>query len=205
MRGYDYGILGEDEAHKVFIENFFKNLKSELSFELNYKFNSNIQIKKSIGSDSLIKQIKSLSGLAFSYYEISLLIVVTDADTIDQKVISEKETTIKNLINPFTEKSSKKFLICIPVKSIEHWLWYIKVSSSNVNYAHQLESQDNKTAKETIYNNKKYYSKKHKKEIENLTKNFSIHHLRNSSQSFSKFYQSVEDLIQELEITSNTT
>ena len=41
----DYGILGEDEAHKVFIENFFKNLKSELSFELNFKFNSRILLR----------------------------------------------------------------------------------------------------------------------------------------------------------------
>ncbi len=114
LKRIEYGILGEDEAHKIFIENFFKNLKSKLLFELNHEFNSNIQIKKSIGSDILVKQIKS----------------------------------------------------------IEHWLWYIKVSSSNTNYAHQLESQDNKTAKITIYNNTKYYSGKHKQIIEDLTSSF---------------------------------
>ncbi len=195
MKRIEYGILGEDEAHKVFIENFFKNLKTEILFELNSEFNSNIQVKKSSGSDILLKRLGSLSSIAFSYYNISLLVIITDADTIDQNVINEKELKIKNNVSRYTENNSKEFLICIPIKSIEHWLWYVKVSSSNTNYAHQLESKDNKTAKEEIYNNSKYYSKKHRKIIEDLTNQFSIDQLRNSSLSFSKFYKSVEDFV----------
>lgn len=190
-----YGILGEDEAHKVFIENFFKNFKTELRFELNLQFNSNIRIKKSIGRNLFVTKIKSLASLAFSYYNISLLIIVTDADTLDQRVINEKELEIKNNISRYTENTLREYIICILVKSIEHWLWYIKVSSDNINYAHQLEPKDNKVAKEEIYNNPKYYSLKHKKIIEDLTSNFSIDQLRNSSQSFSKFYNSVEEFI----------
>jgi hypothetical protein len=188
LKEIKFGIFGEDEAHQIFLQNYFKNFKNE-----NISFVESDKFKRTIKGDSrpkkkVFNELSSVAKIAYSKYYLQLLIVVVDADTFSENKTDREE--LSKILRPLIKNDNGKgFLICIPVQCIEHWAWYLKEEYGQTD---SIESQSNKDAKKAVYGSARFNKQTMTTLLENLTKTLPINELIIKSKSFLKFHTDVE-------------
>ncbi|HNF13088.1 MAG TPA: hypothetical protein PK453_05420 [Leptospiraceae bacterium] len=146
----------------------------------------------------MISELDKFAKIAFAKYYIQLFIIVFDNDRrLDSS--REHQVEIRSKMDELVKNDfGKKYIICVPVECIEHWLWHIKDMSGSEKdriKPFAVEKKNSLEAKEYVYQTS--VSKKKREIIEAMTEKFSIDELRSVSASFSIFYQSITEYMKQ--------
>ncbi len=187
MKEIKFGIFGEDEAHQIFLQNYFKNFKNEnISFNVHEDFYPKIE-NFTGAKKKVFKNLDTVAKKAYSSYYLELLIVVIDCDKND---FTEESTRLSDILDPLIRNDhGKSYILCIPVRCIEHWFLYLTDKKLKDNSIETLSGPD---AKKLIYGHPRFNKKTDSPKVENLSKTFPIKELIIKSKSFLKFHTDVE-------------
>lgn len=197
MKQVKYGVFGEDDPHRIFIRNFLKQISNEqIQFYPDRNFENDVKAPRSF--KKVISELDKFAKIAFAKYYIQLFIIVFDNDRrLDSS--REHQVEIRSKMYELVKNDfGKKYIICVPVECIEHWLWHIKdISGSEKDRIKPfaVEKKNSLEAKEYVYQTS--VSKKKREIIEAMTEKFSIDELRSVSASFSIFYQSITEYMKQ--------
>lgn len=198
MKEVKYGVFGEDDPHRIFIRNFLKQMSNEqIQFNPDQHFENDVKAPRSF--KKVISELDKFAKIAFAKYYIQLFIIVFDNDrrlNFSREYQVEIQRKMETLVK---DDFGKKYIICVPVECIEHWLWHIKDISrleKDKIKPSAVEKKSSSESKEYIYQTS--VSSKKREIIEAMTENFSVDELRSVSTSFSVFYQSVIDYIKQI-------
>lgn len=197
MKQVKYGVFGEDDPHRIFIRNFLKQISNEqIQFYPDRNFENDVKAPRSF--KKVISELDKFAKIAFAKYYIQLFIIVFDNDRrLDSS--REHQVEIRSKMYELVKNDfGKKYIICVPVECIEHWLWHIKDMSGSEKdriKPFAVEKKNSLEAKEYVYQTS--VSKKKREIIEAMTEKFSIDELRSVSASFSIFYQSITEYMKQ--------
>ncbi len=197
MKEVKFGVFGEDDPHRIFIRNFLKQISNEqIQFYPDRNFENDVKAPRNFRK--VISELDKFAKIAFAKYYIQLFIIVFDNDRrLDSS--REHQVEIRSKMDELVKNDfGKKYIICVPVECIEHWLWHIKdISGSDKDKTKPsfVEKKSCFEAKEYVYQTS--VSKKKREIIEAMTEKFSIDELRSVSASFSIFYQSITEYMKQ--------
>lgn len=202
MREIKYGYFGEDEAQRIFLENYLIQLIDYLnkSKEIHFKFDKEFSyLYKGEQNDKSIDQgFAEAVRVGFIKYKQDMFFVGRDLDSHIEK---EFKTKIALMQSELDERNKEKTFLMIPIQCIEHWLWYIKIKIENPNSTKNisLESKPNPEAKKEVYGSPKISNKKSKPIVEKYSKQIDFEYLESRSVSFRYFHNSVKDFLLNLQ------
>jgi hypothetical protein len=198
MRELKYGYFGEDEAQRIFLENYLIQLidylgKSKdifLTYDVEFSY-----VFKGVKNSTIIDQdFAEAVRVGFIKYGQDLFFVGRDLDTYLDKEFKRKLTSMQDELD---EKFKAKTFLMIPVQCIEHWLWYLKIKVENPNSTKNisLESKPNREAKIALYGSPKVSNKKSNPIVEEFSKILDLEYLVSRSESFRIFHNSVKSFL----------
>lgn len=201
MRELKYGYFGEDEAQRIFLENYLVQLINNLgkSTEICFKFDKEFSyVYKGLKNSTIIdKGFAEAVRIGFIKYNHEVFFIGRDLDSHAEKDFKNKITSI---INDIDEKFRDKTFLMIPVQCIEHWLLYLKIktekpkSTKNIS----LESKPNTEVKIELYGKARASNKISIPIVEEISKNIDFEYLENVSISFNTFNSHVKKFINNL-------
>ena len=192
-----YGYFGEDEAHRIFLENYLEKLvqyigkPKELIFEFDQMFSYKFRGRNKSEVDARFAEVVQEG---FIDYQQDLFFVGRDLDTFQRNEFKDKVASMKSqLRGDFKEKT----FLMIPVQCIEHWLWYMKIKIENPSSTknESLESKPNREAKIALYGKPKISNEKSNPIVEEFSKVLDFEYLESRSESFKVFHKSVKSFI----------
>lgn len=185
-----YGILCEDKAHRNFIERYLDQVHTDLFLEHD-EFRWRIHAANAKEVDD---SIPDATRLGFVRYNLDILIVGRDADSIDHRRIE----TLKTNLHTSCSYHHPKVVLMVPVQCIEHWLLYIKRHTENPGSTKNetLEPVKRPECKKLVYGD----AKKPDNQViiaSELLAHLDVNWLVSRSESFKHFHQQVETFIQQ--------
>lgn len=200
MKTLKYGFFGEDEAHRIFLENYLQRLiinlnkSEELSFYFDIEFTYKYRGYTKADVDSRFKEAVQVG---FSKYQQDVFFVGRDLDSFEITDFNAKISLMQSQLQ--SNFTSKTFLL-IPVQCIEHWLWYLKIHFENPTDTKNitLETKPRKEAKIAVYGNAKVSNEISSPIVRDLTNTFDIAYLESRSESFRNFHNQVKSFINNL-------
>ncbi len=200
MKTLKYGFFGEDEAHRIFLENYLQqliinlNISEELSFHFDKEFTYRYRGYTKADVDTRFREAVQV-GL--DKYQQDIFFVARDLDSFD---ITDFNTKIASMQSQLQDNFLTKTILMIPVQCIEHWLLYLKLHFDNPTDTKNvtLERTPRRDAKLAVYGNVKASNKVSIPIVEGLTSTFDIEHLESRSASFRIFHNQVKSFIETL-------
>jgi hypothetical protein len=199
MKILKYGYFGEDEAQRIFLENYLIQLieylgkSKDIFFEYDVEFS---YLFKGVKNSTIIHQdFAEAVRVGFIKYGQDLFFVGRDLDTHLDKEFKRKFASMQGELD---EKFKAKTFLMIPVQCIEHWLWYMKIKVENPNSTKNisLESKPNREAKIALYGNPKVSNKKSNPIVEEYSRMLDFEYLESRSESFNAFHSRVKRFIE---------
>ena len=197
MKILKYGYFGEDEAHRIFLENYLEKLIEYLgkSEELIFEFDQMFSYKfKGRNKSEVDARFAEAAQAGFIDYQQDIFFVGRDLDTFQNNEFKDKITSMQSQLRD--DFKGKTFLM-IPVQCIEHWLWYMKIKLKNPTSTknESLESQTRKNAKIALYGNPKVSNEKSNPIVKEFSKALDFEYLESRSESFRVFHNRVKAFI----------
>lgn len=204
MKEIVYGIYSEDEALKLFM---FKALPKLVDYygkteQIFFKHQRDFNLLTDGHSkEKTIKNCKNAVKIGIAYFNLELCFIGVDADNDDhQKLFDQLHKKFKDT------NLEQKVLIYIPVKYIEHWLWYIKQKMEHPELQSKPYFSDeqqyievcglkSKQVKNIVYNG---HPRQWQKMIKDWMKAFDVAWLKQCSNSFAHFCNELEQYLNRL-------
>ena len=189
MNTVKYGFLVEDEAQKVFLQNYLNLLSAFLKVNIIFQANEDfIQRFRASDRTQVDNRFIEAAIKGFSEYNLDVFFVGRDSDHFDDLLLRELYEKKLERIGP---QWRERIIILMPVQCIEHWLWYLQWKQENPSLTKNisLETKTRPEAKLQIYHTKRPSVEKTRFTVENLTKVFPIEYLESRSTSFVQFHQ----------------
>ena len=186
MSTLKYGFIGEDNAQRIFLQNYLKQVLPNFEFDTNFKIKAtNKQEVDKLFAEAVLK------GLQYAGHR--LFFVGRDLDDFQEKSFNEK---LNDMLEKIPSKFQSQTIFFIPVQCIEHWLWYIKRNRENPSETKniELEKKPRNDAKIAIYGFPKVSTKTSNPIVEDLTNGLDIEWLSSRSKSFLNFHSQVKIL-----------
>ena len=186
MSTLKYGFIGEDDAQRIFLQNYLKQVLPHFELDVNFKIKATN--KKEV--DVLFVEAV-LEGFQREGHQ--LFFVGRDLDDSQEKMYDQK---MNDMLKKVPLKFQSQTIFFIPVQCIEHWLWYIKRNRENPSETKniELEKKPRNEAKIAIYGFPKVSTKTSNPIVEDLTNGFDIEWLSSRSKSFLNFHSQVKIL-----------
>ncbi|WP_028668914.1 hypothetical protein [Runella zeae] len=189
MKTLKYGFYGEDDAQKIFLTNYLKQL-SQVKFELDEEFCNRFRARNKKQVDEKFREV-SEQGLL--WYQHDVFFVGRDLD-------SHSSNDYELKFEWFRQRSSHspKILFMIPVQCIEHWLWYLKVKQDNPHSTKNetLETKPRYDAKTAVYGIPEAVNAISNPTVDHLTRHFDIDWLDSRSKSFRHFHKQIQSFLE---------
>ena len=195
MRELKYGYFGEDEAQRIFLENYLIQLVDYLvkSKEIYFRYDKEFSyLYKGEKNSTIVDQdFAEAVRVGFIKYQQDVFFVGRDLDSHSEKKLKSKIALMQSELD---EKNKGKTFLMIPVQCIEHWLWYIKIKLDNPNSTKNIsiESEPNPKAKKAIYGSPKISNKKSIPIVEEYSRQIDFDYLESRSESFREFHNRVK-------------
>jgi hypothetical protein len=199
MRELKYGYFGEDEAQRIFLENYLIQLIDYLgkSKDICFKYDKEFSYvyKGDKNSTIIDKDFAEAVRVGFIKYRQDVFFVGRDLDT---HLVKEFKRKIALMRDELEESFKEKTFLMIPVQCIEHWLWYmkIKVETPSSTKNESLESKPNREAKIALYGKPKVSNKKSNPIVEEFSKVLDFEYLESRSESFNAFHSRVRKFVE---------
>jgi hypothetical protein len=214
MREIKYGFICEDDAHEIFLRSFLDQLpvylKTNTKFskstahEVRFKY-SNFKIKRVVSQVMYHYPEAALTAIGIN--EVNIFFVGIDYD--EERDVDAFEEEAAKLVeelkdigpsNRKTEAALKDYqervIFMFPVKSVEHWLWYLKEHPKG-----KLEAKGNHEAKKAILGeDKDKRGRNAGKAVSELCQNMDIAYLFKASKSFAHFYNQLDKYIKRVSV-----
>ena len=181
MRKIKYGFFGEDMAHRIFLENYLRNIQDE--FDVEFKIDEDFCKRFRATNDTTVdEKFRLIAEKGLNHYGHEVFFVGRDADTTLEARYPINEPTYKDI--------PKGVIVMMPVQSIEHWLLYIKqgkesgYSTKNISF----EEKSNKSVKLEVYGLEVVTNSKSTPIVNQLTMDFDVNWLSQKSKSFNNFH-----------------
>ncbi|MCX6213288.1 hypothetical protein [Spirosoma sp.] len=190
MKQLKYGFYGEDDAHKIFLQNYLSHFVETVFFERDEVFCEKFRATNRKQVDTKFA-IVARTGLG--WYQHEAFFVVRDVDSLHPSEFDERYTH-------FLKEKIDKLLIALPVQCIEHWLWYLKHKKDNPDLTKNisLESQPRKKVKFILYGYEDPPNEISNPIVNGLSKSFDASWLEQRSESFKHFHSQVKAFINKL-------
>ncbi len=193
-----YGLICEDDAHKLFLHKFLSVAFDSINFLFNYDFFFRYRANN---KKNVLKQIGIIGYDAFENYQLNLLFVGLDYDDLDRKKFNENIEKLYEII-----KIKDKTIIFFPVQAIEHWLLYLKYKKKNPQSTKNIsfENKSRKDAKKEIYSSLRPSSQRINEKIdEYLDNDDNLKWLASRSESFRNFQITLNNFIKRNFVNQN--
>ncbi len=196
MSEIKYGILAEDSACKIFIEQTIPQLEELFCENMSIRFEHESALSnkyKPNGSGYIKKKFVRFVRDGILSFGIDLCFVGRDADDGFHNDIFL--TMLKELDESGLDS---KAIFFIPVQAIEYWLWYLKAKRDNpeAEKVAPIEEKARGKMKKLVYGKTSGLRTRHTNPIvEQLSKSFDINWLRQCSESFNHFVNEFEQYI----------
>lgn len=186
MTTIKYAIICEDKAHRRFLTMILPYFESE-----NIKFEEVETHIKAQNKKEVDKYFVKACNVAFTdtRYKVDLFFICRDVDLDTEKEFLRLYTMFKDGLEELKEKNRNQTTVALPVRCIEHWLWYIKTHNENLGLTKNitLENRTGRDAKAAVYSTQTKSEEK-LKILQELMETIDITKLVSRSNSFKKFH-----------------
>lgn len=184
MKQFKYGFYGEDDAHKIFLQNYLRHFDSDaVAFVRDDYFCGRFQAR---GKKMVDKNFAFVAREGLVNYQHDVFFVGRDID-------SHQDAQFRQRHDYFVKEGIRNLLLMLPVQCVEHWLWLLKyrqenpASTKNVSF----HMHPNKKAKLEVYGEEDPPNQVSNPIVETLTASFDISWLESRSESFRHFHKQV--------------
>ncbi len=187
MRQLKYGFYGEDDAHKLFLQNYLSHFVDTVLFERDNAFCEKFRANNKKQVDT---KFATVARTGIGWYQHEVFFVVRDVDSLHSSEFDERYAH-------FAKEKIDKLLIALPIQCIEHWLWYLKHKKDNPALTKNisLESQPRKKVKFILYGHEDPPNELSNPIVDELSKSFDASWLEQRSNSFKHFHNQVKVFI----------
>lgn len=195
-----YGYLCEDKALELFVDETLKALELKTKCKAFEKVNIPNPIIAT-NRNQVIAWYKDAAKKVISDNKLDLFIAAYDWDSAN---IGDYDAALKKQIADINGKARNRTVVCVPIKCIEYWLWYVKhADDENRPAPNSLETNvqfNGDMAKSDVYQRAldekgKYSGQSTKTELEKarlILAKLNIENLKMLSPSFGHFVRQIE-------------
>jgi hypothetical protein len=191
-RTLKYGFFGEDEAMRIFLNNYLKTVEGAVFVE-DSDFCSRFKGRDKVG---VKKKFVEAAQQGLEYYGQEVFFVGIDLDAIP---LEQLKSLYSEMTLQLHMRHQNRTIILIPIQAIEHWLLYLKERQKNPQSTKNLsfESKDRKQAKIEIYGHGRYNGMEDNRIVEQLSMEIDAGWLASQSASFKHFHLLVSTFIEQ--------